>query len=92
MINPSLPGASNPAAAKARIIQRELEARKAARDYEAHVRAIGMSLAEANLLAPKLVQKGQALRMADERKRRQANVRAKKEAMDRKFGDQRSAP
>ena len=51
-----------------------------------------MSLAEANLLAPKLVQKGQALRMADERKRRQANVRAKKEAMDRKFGDQRSAP
>ena len=91
MINPSLNG-SNPAAARARAIQRDLEARKAARDYDSHCRACGMSLAKANLLAPKLVQKGQALRMADERKRRQANVRAQKERMEQRFGGQRSAP
>ena len=90
MIN-NLPG-SNPAAAKAAKLKRELEARKAARDYERHCRSCGMSLAEANLLAPKLVQQGQALRMADERKRRQANVRAQKDAMDRRFGRQRTGP
>ena len=92
MINPSLPGASNPAAAKARAIQRELEARKAARDYDAHCRACGMSMAEANLLAPALVKEGQAIRRIEERKRQQAALKAKKQKLEQRFGDQRSAP
>ena len=85
MINPSLNG-SNPAAAKARAIQRDLEARKAARDYDAHCRACGMSMAEANLLAPALVKKGQTLRAVEARQRRQQEIKAKREQMDRRFG------
>ena len=83
----TLPG-SSPGEAKARAIQRQLEAKRASRKYDAHVAAQGMSAREAQFLAPPLVKKGKALRMAEERHRQRDLIKTKKEKLDRKFGDQ----
>lgn len=88
----NLPGGSNPAAAKAAKLQRDLQAKAASRRYDAHCRACGLSAFEAQLLAPKLVKRGDSLRRVEERHRKQAEFRAQKQAMERRFGDQRSAP
>ena len=87
----SLPGASNPAEAKARSIQRQLEAKRASRAYDQHCRSQGMNPREARLLAPPLVKKGQALRMVEERQRQRDLIKAKKEKLDNKFGIRRGA-
>ena len=85
-----LPG-SDPAAAKAAKLRHELEAKKAAREYEQHCKAQGISAFEAQLLAPALVKKGQALRGMEERRRKQEQLKAKKARLERRFGGQRSA-
>ena len=51
MINPSLNG-SNPAAAKARAIARDFQAKQASREYDAYCAKNGISEAQAQLLAP----------------------------------------
>ena len=85
MIGFNLPGV-DPAAAAARKLQKELEAKKAARAYEQHCAQCGMNPIEAHRLAPPLVKKGQALRRVEAKQRREAAFRAKKEQMARRFG------
>lgn len=80
----TLPG-SDPAAAKARKLQRDLEARAASRKYDAHCAQCGMDPLEARLLAPANVKRGAALRRIDERHRQQEAFHAKKEKLQRKF-------
>ena len=43
---------------------------------------------EARFLAPPLVKKGQALRMIEERLRQKDLIKAKKEKLNQKYGDQ----
>ena len=86
----TLPG-SSPAEAKARAIQRQLEAKRASRAYDKHCASCGMNPNEARFLAPPLVKRGKALRMAEERHRQRDLIKAKKEKLDRKFGDQSSS-
>ena len=90
MIN-NLPG-SNPAAAKARAIARDFQAKQASREYDAYCAKNGISEAEAQLLAPANVKHGKNLRMKEQRQAERAALKQQKEAMDRKFGRQRSAP
>ena len=52
MINFNLPGASNPAAAKARSIARYFHAKQASREYDAYCAKKGIPEAEAQLLTP----------------------------------------
>ena len=86
----TLPG-SNPGEAKARAIQRQLEAKRASREYDKHCSTCGISPLEARLLAPPLVKKGAALRGVDERHRQRDLIKAKKEKLDNKFGRQSSS-
>ena len=86
----TLPG-SNPGEAKARAIQRQLEAKRASRKYDAHCASCGMNPIEARLLAPPLVKRGEALRRVDERHRQKELIKAKKEKIDRQFGIRRGA-
>ena len=87
----NLPG-SNPAAAKAAKIKRELEAKAAARQFDQYCSDCGIGAAEAQMLAPALVRKGQTIRRIEERKRQQAALKAKKQKLEQRFGDQRRAP
>ena len=68
MINFNLPGASNPAAAKARSIARDFHAKQASREYDAYCAKKGIPEAEAQLLAPANVKHGKSLRMKEARK------------------------
>ena len=92
MINPSLPGASNPAASKARSIARDFKAKQASREYDAYCAKQGIPEAQAQLLAPANVKHGKNLRMKEARQAEREAFKQQKQAMDRKFGDQRSAP
>ena len=92
MINPSLPGASNPAAAKARSIARDFHAKQASREYDAYCAKKGIPEAEAQLLAPANVKHGKSLRTKEARKAEREAFLKQKEQMDKKFGRQRSAP
>lgn len=92
MINPSLPGASNPAAAKARLIARDFQAKQASREYDAYCAKQGISEAEAQLLAPANVKHGKSLRLKEQRKAEREALKKQKEAMKNKFGDQRTGP
>ena len=91
MINPSLNG-SNPAAARARAIARDFQAKAASRRYDAYCAQQGIPEAQAQLLAPTNVKYGKSLRMKEARQAERAAFKKQKEAMDRKFGRQRSAP
>ena len=81
---PPLPS-HNPAEAKARSIQRQLEAKRASRAYDQHCRSCGMNPIEAQLLAPPNVKRGKALRNMEERHRQKEAFHAKKEKLQRKF-------
>ena len=87
---PQLSG-SNPAAAKARAIQRDLEAKRKSREYEAYCKQQNIGPAEANLLAPKNVKRGAALRSIEAKRQRQQELKQRKERLERRFGSQRSA-
>ena len=76
---------SNPAQAKARSIQRQLEAKRASRAYDKHCASCGMNPIEAKFLAPENVKKGKALRNIEERQRQKDLIKAKKEKLERKF-------
>lgn len=76
----------NPGLAKAMAIAREVQCKAKARRYDAWTRQQGLSQAEARLLAPADVRSGQAIRKTEERKRQQAALRAKKEAIAQRFG------
>ncbi len=91
-MNFSLPGFSSPAAVKAAKIKRELEAKAAARQFDRYCADCGINAAEAHLLAPALVRKGQTIRRIEERKRQQAALKAKKQKLEQRFGDQRTGP
>lgn len=86
MINPSLPGASNPAAAKAAKLRHELEAKAASRRYAAHCAECGIGAFEARLLAPELVKKGDALRAVEARRLKQEQLKQRKARLEQRFG------
>lgn len=88
MINPSLRGASNPAAAKARAIARDFQDKEASRRYDRYCAQQGIPEAQAQLLAPANVKHGKNLRMKEARQAERAALKQQKEAMDRKFGNQ----
>ena len=87
---PQLSG-SNPAAAKARAIQRELAAKAASRRYDQWCQQQGIGPAEANLLAPKNVKHGKGLRNIEAKHQRQDQIKAKKERLERRFGQGRAS-
>ena len=80
----TLPG-SNPAEAKARSIQRQLENKRASRAYDKHCASCGMSAIEAQILAPPNVKRGKALRNMEQRQRQKEAFHSKKEKLARKF-------
>ena len=82
-----LPG-SDPAAIKARKLQRDLQAKAASRAYDRHCAQCGMSAYEARRLAPKEVQRGMALRRIEAKQREREVIKARKEQMERRFGNQ----
>ena len=88
---PQLSG-SNPVAVKARAIQRDLEAKRKSREYEAYCQQQNIRPAEANLLAPKNVKYGQALRAIEAKHQRQDQIKAKKEQLKRRFGRTNQTP
>jgi hypothetical protein len=90
MINPSLSG-GNPAASKARIIARDFQAKQASREYDRYCAQQGIPEAEAQLLAPANVKHGKTLRLKEARQAEREAFKKQKEAMGRKFGNQRSA-
>lgn len=91
-MNFNLPGSSNPAAAKARIIARDFKAKQASREYDRYCAQQGIPEAQAQLLAPANVRHGKNLRMKEARQAEREAFKQQKEQMDRKFGGQRSAP
>jgi len=78
----------DPAAAKAAKLKRELLAKAASRQYAAHCKKCGIGAFEAQLLAPALVKKGDVLRRVEDRHRKQAQLKAKKQRLEQQFGDQ----
>ena len=80
-----LPG-RDPAKAAAAKLQREIAAKNAARRYEAYCDNCGMDAFNARRLAPPLVRRGQALRSIEAKERRRDALKARKEAMERRFG------
>jgi hypothetical protein len=85
-----LPG-SDPAEAAGHKLRFDIAARRASRAYDAHCRSCGMNPLEARLLAPKLVQRGQALRQIELRTRQREAFRQKKQQLDRQFGSRGGA-
>ena len=83
-----LPG-SDPAAAKAHKLQRDLANKAASRRYDQHCAECGMSAYEAKLFAPKNVQRGQTLRRIEAKQRQREMVKARKAQMERRFGQSR---
>ena len=88
---PQLSG-SNPAAAKARAIQRDLAAKAASRRYDQYCQQQGIGPAEASLLAPALVKKGNSLRRIEAKHQRQDQIKAKKDQLKRRFGRTNQTP
>lgn len=81
----------NPAEAKARALRRDIADKAAARRYEQHCAANGITGFEAKWLAPANVKRGQGLRNAEERHRQRDILKAAKEKMKNKFDPRRGA-
>ena len=84
-----LPG-SDPAAIKARKLQRDLQAKAASRAYDKHCVQCGMSQLEARRIAPEQVKRGKALRSIEAKRRQREVIKAHKEQMERHLGNQRT--
>ena len=81
-----LPG-HDPAKAAAAKLQAQIKAKNAARKFDQYCAACNIDPLEARRVAPPLVRKGQALRSAEAKQRQRDALKAKKEAMERRFGN-----
>ena len=82
----------DPAAAKARKLQRDLQAKAASRRYEQFCAQSGMSPLEARRFAPKFVQRGMTLRRIEAKERRREAIKARKAKYEAQFGGNQSRP
>ena len=81
----SLPGASNPAEAKARAIKRDIADKVASRKFDAYCASAGIDPIRAQFLIPANAKRGQSLRRIEQRQRDREALKAEKERIKKKF-------